>query len=205
MKIAIIGSGNVGSSLAKALSKAGHNIILGVRNTNDDKVKKLLEFNSNISADSIENASKDSQVIIIAAVPQATKEIASSLGDVKDKIIIDAMNSIRFKPEPFENTTEALKNWTNCQNIVKCFNTTGAENMENPIYDNKGIDMFVAGNSQKAKEIAVQLSKDIGFSDCYDFGGDDKFQLMEYFALSWINLAIMQKQGRNMAFKILKR
>lgn len=205
MKITIIGSGNVGSALARALSKVNYEIIIGARNFDDEKVKNLLALNKNISVDTISNAVKISDVIIIAAVPQAVREICSNLGDVKDKIIIDAMNSVRIKPEPFENTTEALKNLTNCENIIKCFNTTGAENMENPIYGDNKIDMFMAGNSLKGKEVASKLANDIGFEKCYDFGGDDKFQLMEYFALSWINLAIMQKNGRDIAFKILHR
>jgi len=45
----------------------------------------------------------------------------------------------------------------------------------------------------------------LGFEQCYDFGGDDRFELIEQFAFSWINLAVMQGQGRNIAFKILKR
>ena len=56
-----------------------------------------------------------------------------------------------------------------------------------------------------AKQIASQLSKEAGFSECYDFGGDDKVELLEQFAFSWINLAIIQKHGRNIAFKVLKR
>jgi predicted dinucleotide-binding enzyme len=144
-------------------------------------------------------------VVLIAAVPQAAKEIAAQLGDMSNKVIIDAMNSVRVKPEPFSNTTEALMNLTNCKDIVKCFNTTGAENMSNPIYHGRGIDLFYAGDSEKAKKVAEQLAKDIGFENVYNFGGSDKFNLLEQFALSWINLAMMQGYGRNMAFKVLKR
>jgi hypothetical protein len=39
----------------------------------------------------------------------------------------------------------------------------------------------------------------------YDFGGNDKFDLIEQFAFCWVNLAIIQKQGRDLAFKILRR
>ena len=41
--------------------------------------------------------------------------------------------------------------------------------------------------------------------NCYDFGGSDRVELLEKFAFSWINLAIMQGVGRNMAFKVVKR
>ncbi len=204
MKIAIIGSGNVGGALAQGWAKAGHQIVFGVRNKDEFKGSRLGD-QKNISADTIANASKQAEIIVIAAVPQAVHSIAEALGDVSNKIIIDTMNSVRVKPEPYSTTTEALLKLTNCKNIVKCFNTTGAENMADPIYHGKGIDMFYAGDSDAAKKAAEQLAKDLGFENVYNFGGSDKFNLLEQFALSWINLAIMQGYGRNFGFKILKR
>lgn len=204
MKIAIIGSGNVGGALAQGWAKAGHEVIFGVRNLDEFKGSRL-GSQKNISADTITNAAKQAEVIVISAVPQAVQSIAEAMGDVSQKIIIDTMNSVRVKPEPFSNTTEALMKLTNCKDIVKCFNTTGAENMANPNYHGKGIDMFYAGDSEKAKEVAAQLSKDLGFENVYNFGGSAQFNLLEQFALSWINLAIMQGYGRNFAFKVVKR
>ena len=55
------------------------------------------------------------------------------------------------------------------------------------------------------KELVKRLALDLGFEHCYDFGGDDKFKLIEDFAKAWINLAIMQGEGRNIAFKVLRR
>jgi len=89
--------------------------------------------------------------------------------------------------------------------VVKCFNTTGFENMLNPINNGEGIDMFMAGDSNNAKAVAKQLALDCGFSTCIDFGKADKVELLEKFALSWINLAIMQGHGRDMAFKVIRR
>lgn len=65
--------------------------------------------------------------------------------------------------------------------------------------------MFYAGDSDSAKIIAEQLAKDLGFENVYNFGGSDKFNLLEQFAFGWINLAMMQGYGRNIAFKVLKR
>lgn len=76
--------------------------------------------------------------------------------------------------------------------------------MANPVYKGEGIDMFSAGSSAKAKEVAEKLAKDLGFATCYDFGGDDKVELLEKFALLWMNIAIMQGHGRNLAFKLMK-
>ena len=205
MKVAIIGGGNVGGTLAVSWIKSGHEITIGARDIKSDKVKKVTSQNSSIKVKSVDGAVKEAEVVLIAASPAAVEEITKQLGDVKDKVIIDAMNSISSKPAGFNNTFEALQSLTNCKNVVKCFNSTGFENLADPIYGNISIDMFMAGSNLKAKQFASQLAKDAGFDECYDFGGDDKVALLEQFALAWINLAIFQKQGRNIAFKIIKK
>lgn len=205
MKIAIIGTGNVGGALATRWALAGHELFLGVQDTADFKGMQLLH-NANTSAHSVADAAKAADVILIAAVPTASAEIAGQIRPfVAGKVIIDAMNSVMKRPEGFNNSFDALKSYLPEAHIVKCFNSTGFENMANPIYHGEGIDMFAAGSSAKGKEVARQLALDAGFSTCWDFGGDDKAQLLEHFALSWINLAIMQGHGRGMAFKLIKR
>jgi 8-hydroxy-5-deazaflavin:NADPH oxidoreductase len=205
MNIAIIGTGNVGGALAKRLSE-NHQIYLGVRDTQNFKGIELLKENNNISAHSIEDAVKMAEVIIIAVPAKFAIETASALGDVSQKVIIDTMNSgVSHTLENFTNTADALLAHCNSTDIVKCFNTTGYENMLKPVYHEKGIDMFTAGNSEKGIAIATQLAKEIGFENVYHFGGNATFQLIEQMAMCWINLAIIQKQGRDMAFKVIRR
>ncbi|MEO1653358.1 MAG: NAD(P)-binding domain-containing protein [Bacteroidota bacterium] len=205
MKIAIIGTGNVGGALAKGWALAGHQIFLGVRNLNNEKLKPLLEFNPLITAHPIPEATQTAEVILIATPPTVIHDLIKVLGDISSKIIIDATNSVFAKPDPFAHVSEALKELTRAPHIVKCFNTTGYENMLDPVYDGQGVDMFVCGDSAEAKAVARQLSLDLGFGEVYDFGSFDKITLMEQFAMAWINLAIMQGEGRNIAFKIAKR
>jgi 8-hydroxy-5-deazaflavin:NADPH oxidoreductase len=205
MNITIIGTGNVGMTLALAFRKAGHSVILGVRNPLDGFTNKedIEQYGFNYYP--IEEAMQKSEIIVLSTPAQFAIEIAKSLGNTAHKIIIDTMNSIGNPPQDYSNTTDAILANTNCIDVVKCFNTTGFENIENPIYNNQSIDMFVAGSSEKAKKIATQLANDIGFINCYDFGGNDKFYAIEQFAFAWINIAIIQKNGRNIAFKIIKR
>jgi predicted dinucleotide-binding enzyme len=205
MKIAILGAGNVGGALARGWAKAGHHIFLGVRDASAEKVQKLLRFNPNIKAMSVTEAVQNAEAIMISLPIPSVVGIAKQLGNLKDKIIIDATNAISQKPDPYPHTVQAFKELTACPNVVKCFNNTGFENMENPLYGDIASDMFVAGDSAKGKEVARQLSSDLGFAECYDFGGDDKIPLLEQVALTWVNLAIFQKEGRNIAFKVLKR
>lgn len=205
MKIAIIGTGNVGGALTTKWANKGHEIILGVRDMNSFKGKELLN-NPNTKADSIAEAVKKSDIILLATPAMMAIEVAESLGNTEGKIIIDTMNIVMGRgPVGFNNTTDAILAHTQTRDVVKCFNTTGFNNIINPVYNNVAIDAFVAGDSLKGKEIAMQLSKDAGFAECYSVGGNDRFELMEKYAFFWINLAIFQGQGREIGFKLLKR
>lgn len=205
MEIAIIGTGNVGSTLATRWCNAGHKIFLGVRDKKKFKGKELLD-NPNTTLHSVEEAVRLSGVIFVSVPAQATVEVTRSLGDTRGKVIIDSMNIIMNQgPNGYSNTTEAIIDNTQTKEVVKCFNTTGFNNMQNPYYNEIALDLFVAGNSEKGKDVAIQLAKDAGFADCYDIGGNEKFELMEKFAWFWINLAMFQGQGREIGFKLLKR
>ena len=205
MKIAIIGTGNVGGALATKWSLKGHEIFLGVKDESSFKGKELLS-NPNTKLESIKEAVKNSDVILLATPAVVAVDVTLSLGDTTGKVIIDAMNIVMGKgPKGFTNTTNAILSNTKTKDVIKCFNTTGFNNMQNTEYGNLSLDMFVAGDSEVGKKIAKQLSLDAGFAECYSVGGNDKFDLMEQFAFFWINLAMMQGQGRDIGFKLLKR
>jgi len=204
MNIAVIGSGNVGGALAQQWIKAGHNVLIGAQFPLSEKNIALATKIGEDRFAVIENAVKQCEVILIATPPEAIFEILQKLGDASGKIIIDATNAIMKTPEPYKTVYHALADKTNAE-VVKCFNTTGFENMLNPVYQGEGIDMFMAGDSEKAKEVAKKLALDCGFGSCTDFGKSDKVELLEKFALSWINLAIMQGMGRDLAFKVVYR
>jgi hypothetical protein len=75
MKIAIIGTGNVGGALATAWAKAGHQILLGVRDTSNFKGDGLLE-NANTSVHAIEEAAQMADAILVATPPQFAENLA---------------------------------------------------------------------------------------------------------------------------------
>lgn|SRR5574343_1078465 len=204
MNIAIIGSGNVGGALAQQWIKAGHVVTIGAKFPLSEKNLKLAREIGEEKFVSIKKAAELSEVILLAIPPVAIFEVIEQMGDLSDKVVIDASNSVMKGPDPYKTVFHCLSDKTNAE-IVKCFNSTGYENILNPIYDGQGIDMFMAGDSERAKVVARQLALDCGFGSCIDFGKADKVELLEKFALSWINLAIMQGNGRNMAFRVVKR
>jgi 8-hydroxy-5-deazaflavin:NADPH oxidoreductase len=143
--------------------------------------------------------------LILTTPAEAVLSLLPQLGVPDDRTLIDATNAIRQKPEPYPTAYHAIKAETGWKHLVKCFNTTGFENMLDPHYDGHKLDLFFAGDDPQAKQIARDLAADIGFGDCYDFGGSDKVELLEKWALCWINLAIFQGYGRNIGIKVMKR
>ncbi len=206
MKISIIGSGNVGGALAQKFIKAGHTVLIGAKFPLSEKSIKLASQIGEDRFTTIRSAVEQTEVIILATPAPYAIEIAQSVGDTSNKVIIDTMNIVMGRgPAGFSNTSEAILANTLTNDVVKCFNTTGFNNMLDPRYGEQTIDAFVAGDSTKGKAIAQQLAIDAGFENCYDVGGNDKFDLMEQFAFFWINLAMFQGQGREIGFKLLKR
>lgn len=202
MNIAIIGAGNIGGTLAEGWAKKDHRIFFGVRNPDEFKANELLAKYTAITAHTVAEAAGQGDIILVSTPANVVGEVAAQFGDTSGKIIIDTTNAVGMAGyDPFQ----VLKETTGSTNVIKCFNSTGFENIRNPVYDGQPIDMFMAGDSAEAKATVRQLALDMGFGECYDVGGDDKAALLEQFAFFWINLAFGQKWGRDYAIRIAKR
>ncbi|NBC27125.1 MAG: NAD(P)-binding domain-containing protein [Bacteroidetes bacterium] len=201
-KIAVIGHGNVGGTLALRWKNSGYDVVLGARDPEAPSRNECTD--AGIPSTSIEQAALKADVILVAIPSHATVDLAKKLPDLTGKIMIDATNAVVKKPSPYDTGFHAFEDLTEAA-VVKAFNSTGFENMRNPVYGDIHLDMFMAGDDDNAKSVIKRLATNIGFEECYDFGGSDKVVLLEKFALSWINLAIMQGHGRDIGFKVVRR
>lgn len=210
MNITVIGYGNVGGTLARRWAEAGHTVTIGAREPRSPAMEAFLKSSPKVQqAQPILQACSHAQAILVAipssaCVPLAQKLAAGS--GIGQAVLIDATNSVRAKPEPYPHAYAAFEALLPGAALVKCFNTTGFENMADPHYGPQlAADMFMAGDSPRAKEVAQQLALDLGFAACHDFGTSKQVSLLEQFAMAWINLAIVQQQGRGIMFKLHKR
>jgi predicted dinucleotide-binding enzyme len=87
--------------------------------------------------------------------------------------------------------------------VVKIFNTTGYNNMANPVYPDGAATMFYCGDDAGAKATAHRLAADLGF-DPVDAGPLRQARLLEPLALLWISLAV-HGAGRDIAFRLMRR
>src|SRR5688572_30271941 len=76
MKIAIIGRGHVGGTLAQRFSQVGHQVVFGVRNPEAGEV-------------SVPDAAKQAELVLFATPWNATKDAVQSSGSLEGKIVVD--------------------------------------------------------------------------------------------------------------------
>ena len=209
MKIGILGGGSVGGTLGEAWARSGHEILFGVRKPDAPEMKEVLDrCQGRARAGSAADAAKFGEVIVNALPWPATKETLSSL-DLKGKVLLDATNPLLPKLAGLEVGTttsggEQVANWAAGARVVKIFNTTGFNNMGDPVYRGEAIPMLYCGDDPNAKSTAAQLAKDVGFAPV-DSGPLSNARLLEPLAMLWIWLANMGGLSRDFAFQIVKR
>jgi hypothetical protein len=209
MKIAVIGTGKVGSTLGTGWAAKGHQVIFGTRDPTKAEVRALLETTgSNARAAVVKEAVAAADIVVLATPWAATQQIVEAGPGWSGKIVVDCTNPIVPGLQLALGTTtsggEQVAAWAAGARVVKAFNTTGAENMADPIYDSQPITMFICGDDSEAKAAVSQLAKDLGF-EVADVGPLMAARFLEPLAIVWIRLASVQGWGRNMAFKIVKR
>lgn len=209
MKIAVIGTGNVGQALGLGWAKSGQQVIFGTRNPKSEKVAKLLSAaGDQASAAPIREAVGAVEIVVLALPWNVTEETIMSVDDWKGKILVDCTNPIapglKSALDPSSSGGESVASWATGAEVVKAFNSTGAENMADPNYDGQSATMFLCGDSMAAKETVGQLSRDLGF-EVIDAGPLSGARFLEMLALVWIYLTNQPGLNRNIAFRLLQR
>jgi predicted dinucleotide-binding enzyme len=210
MNIAIIGAGNVGSSLAKGWIAAGHNVRFAVRDPNSPKLADVLSsLGPAASAQPPQDAVKDAAVVVVATPWDSTRAAIESCGSLAGKIVVDCTNPLRPGLSGLEvghetSGGEQVAGWATGASVFKCFNQTGAENMAGQFGYSHRLVMFIAGDDAARKPTVMQLASEAGF-EAVDAGPLSAARFLEPLAMLWIHLAFKMGQGRRFGFALVRR
>ena len=209
MKIGILGGGHVGSALGLSWTRKGHEVLFGVRNPDSPELAAVLaRAGGKARAGSAEDAVAFGDAVVNALPWPATKDVLSSL-NLSDKVLLDCTNPFRPDLSGLELGTttsggEQVAEWARGAKVVKIFNSTGSNNMENPVYGGAAIPMFYCGDDAGAKKTAAELARETGF-DPIDAGPLENARLLEPYAMLWVSLAYKSGMGREFVFTLAKR
>jgi NADPH-dependent F420 reductase len=214
MEIGVIGAGNVGGTLGRRWAQAGHAVVFGVREPNNEKVRTLLAAAGvNARAGRVAEATAASAVVVLTVPWEAAHDVVRRAGDLTGKVLVDATNPVAMSPEGLRqgllvgHTTSAAEQvaaWARGARVVKAFNTTGFGNMHDPRYGSQATTMFLCGDDAEAKALVTQLGEELGF-EMLDAGPLTIARLLEPLAMLWIHLAVFQGLGPDIAFTLQRR
>lgn len=171
MKIAIIGTGRIGSTLARFWVRAGHNVILCSRHPNELETFAK-ELGPNASVAPCEEAARDSDLVLLAIplgeVPRLSSAIRES---VRDKVVIDACNP--YPDRDGEAAKEVFREgngtgvWTRRHlpgaRIVRAFNTVRFDVLQSEANrPGDPIGVPIASDDSSALKVVSDLVRDAG-------------------------------------------
>jgi len=170
MKIGIIGSGNIGSTVGTLWVKAGHQVLFSSRHP--EELKSLVDGLGPLArAGTVSEALSFSNVVFIgvpySAYPQLGTDYAK---EFVGKIVLDAGNAVLARDG--EIAKEARQNGVGLTSakllagarIVRAFNTLNFRKVASLSNRPEGrIAIPMAGNDQEALKVASALVRDAGF------------------------------------------
>lgn len=166
MTTAIIGTGNMGAGLARALVAAGETVALGARDP--AKAAALAaELGPKAQGGGIAAAVSLADVIVLAVPFGSHADILKGAGPVSGKVIVDISNPVTadFQGLAIGHTTSAaeeLQKLVPGAKVVKAFNTIFAGLLPAEGRKGKSLQTFVAGDDADAKTAASRIARVIG-------------------------------------------
>jgi 8-hydroxy-5-deazaflavin:NADPH oxidoreductase len=202
MKLAVLGAGNVGATIGLRWAGSGHTVIFGVPDPGSQKYLEL-KAGGAVALTTTAKAAADADVIVIAVPWAVATDLVRSLGDLGSSIIIDCTNAIQFGASGVSllkidgpSTTEVLAQAANNGRFVKTLNQVGSYIMADPSRSTPSALMYVAGDDQDARKIAMELTAALGF-DARDAGPLRNAAALDHLALLFMHQAMTGPDGRN--------
>jgi predicted dinucleotide-binding enzyme len=212
-KVGILGSGDVGKTLAKGFLKHGYQVAIG-----SDHAEKLAEFkreNPQMETVTFEQAAQSGDIVVLCIKGTIAEKIIEKIKrHLSGKTVIDTTNPIADAPPEngvlkyftsFEQSLmERLQKIAPDAQFVKAFNSIGSGLMINPDFrDNTKPTMFICGNNDDAKKKVYEILEKFGF-EIEDMGKAESARAIEPLCMLWCIPGFLRNEWAH-AFKLLKK
>lgn len=170
LKIGVIGSGRIGSTLGGIWVKAGHEVMFSSLDLEHDKALAA-RLGGKARAGTSKEAAAFGEVLLFAvpysALPQLGRDLADS---VKGKVVVDASNPIPGRDG--DMATQAREKGAGLASaeflpgarIVRAFNAIGFSQMADAAQRHGGrMGMPIAGDDASAISVASRLVREVGY------------------------------------------
>jgi predicted dinucleotide-binding enzyme len=194
MRIAVIGTGNIGSTVGAAWARAGHDVVLGSRHPDD------VSPPPGVTVAPIADALAGAEAVLLA-VPAAgvAGVLAEHAAALAGPLVLDATNDLRA---PVANAYAAIVAAVPGARYARAFNSLGWENFAEPDFDGEAADLFFATADAADRAAAEELIGAVGLRPVYLGAGQQ--DAVDHALPLWF--ALMQERGnRRIAFRVLEK
>ena len=175
MKITVIGAGNMGAAFVKQLTRAGHQVSVTAREVT--KTAQVAVANPGAKAVPVAGAAAGADAVVLATGYADAAAALQAVGDLTGTVVIDITNPLTadYMGLTLGHNTSAAEEIAKAvpgAEVVKAFNTVFAQVLaEGADFGNgRKVSVFVASDSERAKQTARALAESIGF-EVVDAGG----------------------------------
>jgi 8-hydroxy-5-deazaflavin:NADPH oxidoreductase len=193
LKIGVLGSGSAGRTLANGFLDHAHRVMIGSRTP--DKLRDWLrEAGREAQVGTFAQAAQFGELIVLSVDGRAAEDVIrlADLESFAGKIVLDASDPLDFssgRPGLFVGTTDSLgervQRLIPDAFVVKGLNIVQADVMINPTLTGDEPDMFIAGDSDEAKQTVTNLLEEFGWP-VIDMGGIESARWLEALSLAWV-------------------
>jgi 8-hydroxy-5-deazaflavin:NADPH oxidoreductase len=222
MKIAIIGTGVVGRTLASRLVDLDHDVMMGTRNVSEKLVSKekdsygnpsfseWIKENNRIKLGTFAETAAFGEIVINASngSNSVTALILAGTKNLAGKVLIDIANPLDFSNGMPPSLLPGLNNTNSLGEeiqktfpeslVVKTLNTMWCGLMVDPKLVGNGDHInFISGNNSEAKRKVGKLLKQLGWSDenIIDIGDITGARATESLLPIWLKIMSVKKNG----------
>lgn len=205
MRVAVLGTGMVGRTLAPAITAAGNDVTIGTRD-----VAQLLESNADFATwhrehpsvvlDSFSTAAKAAELVVNATSGAVSLDALGLVGaaNLAGKVLVDVSNPLDFSggmPPTLtvantDSLGEQIQRAFPDALVVKTLNTVNADLMVRPeALDGGNHDAFLCGNDEQARSLVAGLLREwFGWRSVLDLGDITAARGMEMYLPLWLRV-----------------
>jgi predicted dinucleotide-binding enzyme len=201
MRIGIIGSGNVGRTIADGALAAGHEVKLGARSPDKPELREWVEGTGDDgSLCGIEEAAEFGELLVNATEGDGSLEALRSAGaqNLAGKTLLDIANAGSFDEQHNfvltyvndDSLAEEIQRTFPDLRVVKALSTMHRVLMTNPDALPTPTTALICGDDGEAKAQVLALLGDFGWKpeDVIDLGDLSAARAMEMFVSLWVRL-----------------
>jgi 8-hydroxy-5-deazaflavin:NADPH oxidoreductase len=204
VRIAVIGTGRMGTALARQLAAGGYEVRVGSRDPERGR-QKAAESGAAFGG-SYRTAAANAEVVILAVPFAAAFESLTALGPLDGVVVIDVTNPFADEArDPTASCAERIQAFVPEAHVVKAWNHLySAVVRRSPDFGGVAATVFVAGDDAESKALVAALATRLGY-DPVDAGPIASARYLEPLAELMTTLDRLGGGDHVHALKLLER